>query len=196
MIGRNDLAGADTDVGATRTVLSAKLVGLDDHDVAPAPLLTATRPPRHAESEHLTNQRSVLRPRSRERIHNDSDAIRLALREAADRRRRRSALRAEAQLAAGDPADVAEARRIRADMAFVRFSRTMLYGEPVQLSRPCRPRTIDRPSGRVGCSPGRGSRSRSDTAGGTAPVRKDQPSRRARGFNEICRPPCGADRSF
>lgn len=48
--------------------------------------------------------------------HNDSDAIRLALREAAERRRRRSALRAEAQLAATDPADLAEARRVREEM--------------------------------------------------------------------------------
>jgi Arc/MetJ-type ribon-helix-helix transcriptional regulator len=45
--------------------------------------------------------------------HNDSDAIRLALREAAERRQRRSALRAEAQLTATDPADLAEARRVR-----------------------------------------------------------------------------------
>jgi hypothetical protein len=48
--------------------------------------------------------------------HNDSDAIRLALREAAERRRRRSFLRAEAELAAADPADRAEARRVRQDM--------------------------------------------------------------------------------
>jgi hypothetical protein len=48
--------------------------------------------------------------------HNDSDAIRLALREAAERRRRRSALRAEAQLAAADPTDLAEARRVRQHM--------------------------------------------------------------------------------
>jgi hypothetical protein len=48
--------------------------------------------------------------------HNDSAAIRLALREAADRRRRRGALRAEAQLAATDAADLAEARRVRAEM--------------------------------------------------------------------------------
>jgi Arc/MetJ-type ribon-helix-helix transcriptional regulator len=48
--------------------------------------------------------------------HNDSDAIRLALREAAARRRIRSALRAEAQMAATDPDDLAEARRIREDM--------------------------------------------------------------------------------
>jgi mRNA interferase MazF len=48
--------------------------------------------------------------------HNDSDAIRLALREAAERRRRRSALRAEAQLAASDPDDLANASRVRAEM--------------------------------------------------------------------------------
>ena len=45
--------------------------------------------------------------------HNDSEAIRLALREAAARRRRRGALRAEAQAAADDPDDRAEARRVR-----------------------------------------------------------------------------------
>jgi hypothetical protein len=48
--------------------------------------------------------------------HNDSDAIRVALREAAERRRRRSFLRAEAELAAADPADRAEARRVRQEM--------------------------------------------------------------------------------
>jgi antitoxin component of RelBE/YafQ-DinJ toxin-antitoxin module len=48
--------------------------------------------------------------------HSDSEAIRLALREAADRRRRRSSLRQEAAAAAADPADVAEARRVRAEM--------------------------------------------------------------------------------
>lgn len=48
--------------------------------------------------------------------HNDSDAIRLALRESADRRRRRAALRAEAQAAAADEADLAEARRVRDGM--------------------------------------------------------------------------------
>jgi hypothetical protein len=49
-------------------------------------------------------------------VDNDSEAIRLALRESADRRRRRSALRAEAELAASDPDDLAEARRVREDM--------------------------------------------------------------------------------
>jgi Arc/MetJ-type ribon-helix-helix transcriptional regulator len=48
--------------------------------------------------------------------HNDSDAIRVALREAAERRRRRSALRAEAEAAAHDPEDLAEARRVRIEM--------------------------------------------------------------------------------
>jgi Arc/MetJ-type ribon-helix-helix transcriptional regulator len=48
--------------------------------------------------------------------HNDSDAIRVALREAAERRRRRSALRAEAQAAADDPEDLAETRRVREEM--------------------------------------------------------------------------------
>jgi Arc/MetJ-type ribon-helix-helix transcriptional regulator len=48
--------------------------------------------------------------------HNDSDAIRMALREAAGRRRRRAALRAEAQAAAADSADLAEARQVRDEM--------------------------------------------------------------------------------
>jgi Arc/MetJ-type ribon-helix-helix transcriptional regulator len=48
--------------------------------------------------------------------HNDSEAIRVALREAADRRRRRSALRLEAERAAEDPDDLAEARRVREAM--------------------------------------------------------------------------------
>jgi hypothetical protein len=48
--------------------------------------------------------------------HNDSEAIRVALREAAERRRRRSTLRIEAEQAAADPADRAEARRVRAEM--------------------------------------------------------------------------------
>lgn len=47
---------------------------------------------------------------------NDSDAIRLALRESADRRRRRAMLRAEAEALAADPADLAEARRVRDEM--------------------------------------------------------------------------------
>jgi hypothetical protein len=48
--------------------------------------------------------------------HNDSDAIRLALHEAAQRRRRRTALRLEAEAASADPQDLAEARRVRAEM--------------------------------------------------------------------------------
>jgi hypothetical protein len=46
----------------------------------------------------------------------DSEAIRVALHEAADARRRKSALRLEAEAAAADPDDRAEARRIRAEM--------------------------------------------------------------------------------
>jgi Arc/MetJ family transcription regulator len=46
----------------------------------------------------------------------DSEAVRLALREAAELRRRRSALRLEAEAAATDPDDLAEARRVRAEM--------------------------------------------------------------------------------
>jgi hypothetical protein len=48
--------------------------------------------------------------------HSDSAAILLALHEAAERRRRRAALRLEAATAASDAADVAEARRVRAAM--------------------------------------------------------------------------------
>lgn len=48
--------------------------------------------------------------------HSDSDAIRLALREAAERRRRRGALRVEAELAASDPDDLAEALRVNREM--------------------------------------------------------------------------------
>jgi Arc/MetJ-type ribon-helix-helix transcriptional regulator len=47
---------------------------------------------------------------------NDSEAIRLALRESAERRRRRSALRAEAMQTVADAADLAETRRVRHDM--------------------------------------------------------------------------------
>ena len=46
----------------------------------------------------------------------DSEAIRLALREAAQLRRRKSALRLEAEAAAADPDDLAEALRVRAEM--------------------------------------------------------------------------------
>lgn len=48
--------------------------------------------------------------------HNESEAIRLALHEAAERRRRSSALRLEAEAAAADPNDLAEAHRVRAEM--------------------------------------------------------------------------------
>jgi hypothetical protein len=46
----------------------------------------------------------------------DSEAIRLALHEAAEARRRKSALRLEAQAAAGDADDLADALRVRRDM--------------------------------------------------------------------------------
>jgi len=48
--------------------------------------------------------------------HSDSEAIRLALRESAELRRRKSALRLEAEAAAADPDDLAEALRVRAEM--------------------------------------------------------------------------------
>jgi hypothetical protein len=46
----------------------------------------------------------------------DSEAIRVALHEAAEARRRKSALRLEAEAAAADPTDLAETQRIRAEM--------------------------------------------------------------------------------
>jgi hypothetical protein len=46
----------------------------------------------------------------------DSEAIRIALHEAADARRRKSALRLEAEAAAADPEDVAEASRVRREL--------------------------------------------------------------------------------
>jgi hypothetical protein len=52
----------------------------------------------------------------RDEGHSDSDAIRLALREAAERRRRKSAVRLEAEAAAADPDDLAEARLVREEM--------------------------------------------------------------------------------
>jgi len=52
----------------------------------------------------------------RSEVGNDSEAIRLALRESAQRRRRRAGLRGEAEHAASDPEDLAEARRVREDM--------------------------------------------------------------------------------
>jgi Arc/MetJ-type ribon-helix-helix transcriptional regulator len=48
--------------------------------------------------------------------YTDSEAIRLALREAANRRRRKSALRLEAEAAGADRDDLAEAHRVRAEM--------------------------------------------------------------------------------
>jgi hypothetical protein len=52
----------------------------------------------------------------RDEGHTDSEAIRVALREAAERRRRKSALRLEAEAAAADPDDLAEALRVRREM--------------------------------------------------------------------------------
>ena len=46
----------------------------------------------------------------------DSEAIRLALHESAEARRRKSALRLEAEAAATDPEDLAEALRVRREM--------------------------------------------------------------------------------
>ena len=48
--------------------------------------------------------------------HSDSEAIRLALHESAELRRRKSALRLEAQAAAADPSDLAESLRIRREL--------------------------------------------------------------------------------
>jgi hypothetical protein len=48
--------------------------------------------------------------------HSDSEAVRLALHEAAELRRRKSALRLEAEAAASDPDDLAEARSVREEM--------------------------------------------------------------------------------
>lgn len=48
--------------------------------------------------------------------HTDSEAVRLALVEAADRRRRRSMLAAEAQIAATDEIDLAVATQVREEM--------------------------------------------------------------------------------
>jgi Arc/MetJ-type ribon-helix-helix transcriptional regulator len=48
--------------------------------------------------------------------HSSSEAIRLALRESAERRRSRSALRLEAEEAAADPDDLADALQVRRDM--------------------------------------------------------------------------------
>lgn len=51
--------------------------------------------------------------------HSDSEAIRVALHEAADLRRRKSVVRLEAQAAAADPDDVAEALRVREEMDLI-----------------------------------------------------------------------------
>ena len=48
--------------------------------------------------------------------HSDSEAVRLALHEAAQLRRRKSALRLEAEAAVADADDLAEARRVRAEL--------------------------------------------------------------------------------
>jgi len=48
--------------------------------------------------------------------HSDSEPIRLALHDSAELRRRKSLLRLEAEAAAADPADLAEALRVRAEM--------------------------------------------------------------------------------
>ena len=48
--------------------------------------------------------------------HSDSEAIRLALHEAAELRRRKSALRLEAEAAGSDPDDLAEALLVRREM--------------------------------------------------------------------------------
>jgi hypothetical protein len=48
--------------------------------------------------------------------HSDSEAIRLALHEAAELRRRKSALRLEAEAAAADPDDLADALHVRTEM--------------------------------------------------------------------------------
>jgi hypothetical protein len=48
--------------------------------------------------------------------HSDSEAIRLALHESAELRRRKSSLRLEAEAAAADLDDVAEALRVREEM--------------------------------------------------------------------------------
>jgi len=62
--------------------------------------------------EHSEQDLAVLRNEG----HSDSEAIRLALHEAAEQRRRKSAVRLEAQAAAADPDDLAEALRVRAEM--------------------------------------------------------------------------------
>jgi hypothetical protein len=55
--------------------------------------------------------------------HSDSEAIRLALHEAAELRRRKSAVRLEAAAAAADPSDLAEALRVREEMDAIAAAR-------------------------------------------------------------------------
>jgi len=62
--------------------------------------------------EHSEQDLALLRNEGR----SDSEAIRLALHEAAEARRRKSARRLEAQTAATDPDDLAEALRVRREM--------------------------------------------------------------------------------
>ena len=62
--------------------------------------------------EHSEQDLALLRNEG----HSDSEAIRLALHEAAELRRRKSALRLEAEAAAADPDDLAEALRVRDEM--------------------------------------------------------------------------------
>jgi hypothetical protein len=62
--------------------------------------------------EHSEQDLALLRSEG----HSDSEAIRIALREAAESRRRKSTLRLEAEAAAADPDDVAEMRRVREEM--------------------------------------------------------------------------------
>ncbi|HEX7525028.1 MAG TPA: hypothetical protein VF327_01910 [Gaiellaceae bacterium] len=62
--------------------------------------------------DHSERDLAVLRNEGR----SDSEAIRLALHEAAERRRRKSAVRLEAEAAAADPDDLAEALRVRTEM--------------------------------------------------------------------------------
>lgn len=62
--------------------------------------------------EHSERDLAVLRNEG----HSDSEAIRVALHEAAELRRRKSTLRLEAEEAAGDPDDRAEALRVRTEM--------------------------------------------------------------------------------
>lgn len=72
--------------------------------------------------EHSEQDLALLRNEGR----SDSEAIRLALHEAAEARRRKSALRLEAQAAAADPDDLAEALRVRREMDAI----TAAWAEP------------------------------------------------------------------